>query len=312
MSQSLLEQSIFKTLAYFDIADYPLTKEELFAFLWQPPAIGYEEFLEKIEKITIISKYGYYFLNGREEMVEKRRKKLLCSEKKLKLAVKYAKKIRSVPFLRAIFVCNSVGTEQALDRSDIDFFIVTSPKRIWIARFFTNLILRILGRRAYGEKTRDRVCLSFYVDNDNLDLSSLRICESDIHFAYWLNQMLPIYDPDNLYDKFLQANSWTKKYLPNIYPKVKTVSRHLVVDSKIGLIWKNFWEKMWGVDYGNLIEAQAKSFQQVKLKFSIKDKAKADDKGVVLKEGVLKFHENDRRAWYREEWCKKMTNDKLL
>jgi len=201
-----------------------------------------------------------------------------------------------------------VGTEQALDRSDIDFFIITSPKRIWLVRFFTNLILRILGRRAYGEKTKDRVCLSFYVDSDNLDLSSLRICESDIHFAYWLNQMLPIYDPDNLYDKFLEANSWTKKYLPNIYSKVKTVSRYLVANSRIGLIWKKFWEKMWGVAYGNLIEAQAKSFQQVKLKLSIKDKAKTDDRGVVLKEGVLKFHENDRRAWYREEWVKRMSN----
>lgn len=306
MSSSPLEQSIFKTLAYFDIADYPLTKEELFAFLWQPPVVGYAEFLEKIEKIGMPEKYGYFFLNGREETVEKRREKLLCSEKKLKLAVKYAKRIRSVPFLRAIFVCNSVGTEQAIDRSDIDFFIITSPKRIWLARFFTNLILRVLGKRAYGENIKDRACLSFYVDINNLDLSSSRIREDDIHFAYWINQMLPIYDPDNLYNKFLQANSWTKKYLPNIYPNVKTISRYFIFDSKIGIMWKKFWEKIWGVAYGDLIEGQAKSFQQVKLKISIKDKAKLNDKGVVLKEGVLKFHENDRRAWYRDEWMKRI------
>jgi len=96
MSQSPLEQSIFKTLAYFDIADFPLTKEELYAFLWMPPAIGYAEFLEKINNIStssyFLSKYGYYFLAGREEIVERRRERLIVSEKKLALAVNATKK----------------------------------------------------------------------------------------------------------------------------------------------------------------------------------------------------------------------------
>ena len=39
-----MEQSILRTLAYFDLADYPLTKEELFSYLWQSPAVSYGVF----------------------------------------------------------------------------------------------------------------------------------------------------------------------------------------------------------------------------------------------------------------------------
>ena len=51
--RSILEQAILRTLIYFDLASFPLTKEELFAFLWQPPAIGYEEFLEKMVEVLL-------------------------------------------------------------------------------------------------------------------------------------------------------------------------------------------------------------------------------------------------------------------
>jgi len=35
---------------------------------------------------------------------------------------------------------------------------------------------------------------------------------------YWVAQLMPIYDPDQLYAKFIKANSWYLKYLPNAYP----------------------------------------------------------------------------------------------
>ena len=67
------------------------------------------------------------FLPGREVTVEKRRERLLISELKMKLACRAAKKIRAVPFVKAIFVCNSVGTEQAKAKGDIDFLLSPRP-----------------------------------------------------------------------------------------------------------------------------------------------------------------------------------------
>ena len=299
-----LSSSILKTLTYFDIADYPLTKEELFCFLWQPPQVRYNEFLFHLKKIQ--PKFSYYFLPNREEIVEERRRKLLISEQKLKIAREGIKIIKSIPFLRAVFVCNTIASEQADKDSDIDFFIITAKNRIWITRFLITLALEFFHLRRVGKRINNKICLSFYVTNENLDLAPWRVAEDDVHFAYWLNQMLPIFDPENYYGKFLQANSWTLSYLPNIDIKQSDSYLKKIKPSVWGKIWQKVWEKMWQGKYGDLINNQAKKIQLAKMKFSGKSLDRAGDKGVVISDGVLKFHEKDTRAAYRNEWLSRI------
>ena len=53
------------------------------------------------------------------------------------------------------------------------------------------------------------MCLSFYATDSNLNLEKLQMSNySDIYLVYWILQLIPIYDPDNLYDKFLQPKDW--------------------------------------------------------------------------------------------------------
>lgn len=306
------EQSIFKTIHYFDITQFPLTKEEIFSYLWQGPQVKFEQVEQELQIMVsekkIGEQYGYYFLPGGEKSVEWRRERLLSSENKMKIALRAAKKIRSVPFLRAVFVCNTVGAEQSTDNSDIDFLIITHPKRIWIVRMLTNLILRFWRLRTYGSKLKNRICLSFYLDTHHLSLSNYRIAEDDIHFAYWLHQMVPVYDPTNIYPKFLQANSWSRKYLPNIDHFPIFTERFVVGDSKFGRIWKKIWEKMWHGGYGDMIEKQSRLTQWLKMNSEIKNRINKGDKGVVISDGIIKFHEKDTRAGYRQEWIKRVSN----
>jgi len=327
-SDQSLRQSILNTLAYFDLADYPLTKEELFSFLWQPPIVNYNDFLKFLSAVDLTSilplkkeevdpplfkeglgevntKFGYYFLLGREKIVEERRHKFLISEEKLKIARRAAKIIRSVPFLRAVFVCNTAGSGQAGEDSDIDFFIVTEKNRIWITRLFVTFLLELFRLRRVGKRIKNKICLSFYVTTENLDLAKLRVADDDIHFAYWLNQMLPIFDPDNYYLKFLQANSWTKVYLPNLGTK-HVVDVQKIGESRLSKLWKKAWEKMWEGSYGDLINNQAKQIQLSKMRHSGKPIDRGEDKGVVINDGVLKFHEKDTRVAYRNDWKQKI------
>lgn len=303
-----LQLSLKKTLAYFDLANFPLTKEELYNFLWEPPAVSYPDFLLSLPeiKMTIVEKNGYYFLSSREELIETRRRRLLISENKLKIARRAARIVRSVPFLKAIFVCNTVGSEQATEDSDIDFFIVTEKNRIWIARLWVTFLLGLFRLRRVNNRIKNKICLSFYVTADGLNLANLRVVDDDIHFAYWINQMLPLYDPENMYTKFLQANSWTKKYLPNI--KYEKMSSYIfkISESKLGGVWKRAWEKMWTGPYGDLINGEAKKIQISKMKFSGKKIDRGEDKGVVISDQILKFHEKDTRLEYREAWLNKV------
>ncbi len=301
-----LQGSIRNTLAYFDLSDYPLTKEELFSFLWQPPVISYSDFLNTIAGLNLDSKFGYYFLPGREKLAEVRRRKLLISEQKLKIARWGAKIIKSVPYLRAVFVCNTTGSEQASVNSDVDFFIVTEKNRIWITRLLITFLLELFRLRRVGKRVENKICLSFYVTTESLDLAKWRVADDDIHFAYWINQMLPVFDPDNYYAKFLDANSWTREYLPNL--DSNQISSYLlkIPESGLGKIWKKAWEKMWEGSYGDIINNQAKQIQLSKMKMSGKPLDRGEDKGVVISDEVLKFHEKDTRIGYREAWKQKI------
>jgi hypothetical protein len=301
---SPLADSIKKTLSYFAVSDYPLTKEELFGYLWQPPIINYEDFLTN-GLVGTEEKNGYYFLDSESDVVEKRRERLLVCEQKLKIAIKAARKIRSIPFIRAVFVCNTIGAGTASQKSDIDFFIITAPKRIWLVRFFANLILKFWGLRVSAKHTKDKVCLSFFVDENSLNLDNLRVVNDDVYLIYWIHQLIPVFDPDNICERFLKANNWTTKFLPNAL-RLSSPYIEAVLDSKKSRVWKKIWQKMWDGAYGDLLESQAKGIQMSILKKSLKKIPSTDDKNVILSDQILKFHENDARAEIYKKWKSKI------
>lgn len=299
-----LADSINKTLSYFSLFNYPLTKEELFAFLWQPPIISYEDFVIS-GRSEIKEKFGYYYLVSESDIADKRRERLLICEQKIKIAIKAVRKIRAIPFVRAVFVCNTVGAGTANQKSDIDFFIITAPKRIWLVRFFSNLILKFWNLRVSDKETKNKICLSFFVDENNLNLDNLRVVNEDVYLAYWIHQLIPIFDPNKFYENFLKANNWTEKFLPNAH---RLTSKYLseVKDTKISRVWRGVWQKMWSGIYGDIIEGQVKQIQMSIFKKTIKKMPVAGDKGMVISDTILKFHENDARRDIFESWKKRI------
>ncbi len=307
-NQSYLAKSILRTLVYFDLVAYPLTANEIWQFLYKEIADDFKPILSALEDLKnnsiIAEKYGYYYLFGKDDLVEKRRSQLVISELKLKKARRAVKFIRGVPFLKAVFVCNTVAAGTAFEESDIDFFIIAEKNRLYIVRFFTNLILRIFGLRTYGDKMADRICLSFFVDDQNLSLEKLKALPEDIHFSYWALQMVPIYDPQNYFKRFLSANFWIKKYVPNF--NMQTQYNNLVKPNIVMSIWQKIWQTMWQGPYGNLIETQAREWQLLKMSLSVKEKSKLGDNGVVVNQGVVKLHEYDTRGAIYDSWKDKI------
>jgi hypothetical protein len=312
MSSALsLPDSLKQTLAYFDIARVPLTKEELYAYLWNPPQVSYQDFVlflegEATQTGLVAQDRGFYFLPGRQQLVGQRQEMVWHSEKKLKIARRAARLIRAVPFVKAIFVCNTVGAGQASEQSDIDFLIITAYRRIWIARLLVTGILQIFGLRRTKKNIKNKICLSFYLSEKSLDLAGVRVADDDIHFAFWIHQMLPVFDPGHIYDLFLQANSWTKKYLPHISVAALRFYARPVIESVLGSWWKRAWETMWAGGYGDLINQESKKIQLSKMKFSSRRSEPKTGTGVVISDDMLKFHEEDTRLRYRQEWLNRI------
>ncbi|KKT04335.1 MAG: hypothetical protein UV82_C0009G0075 [Candidatus Magasanikbacteria bacterium GW2011_GWD2_43_18] len=268
---------------------------------------------ELLAEKRIESKEGFYFLSGHAEIVERRQLAIPLIDKKLKIAAKAAKRIRWIPFFEALFVCNTVASASATDDSDIDVFIVIRKGRLWITRLLITLTLSFYRMRRHKEHVANKICLSFYVTDAHLNLSDVTIDEPDIYMMYWIVQLIPMYDPINIRENIFKENNWVMPYLPQAFQPYRMHPLFRVEDGGMAKRIKRMFETMWGSGYGDMIEKQAKHAQEKKMAMNFSSVKDEHDTRVVVDDTMLKFHENDRRAYYRDEWRKRVhSNFELL
>jgi hypothetical protein len=326
-----LEEAIVRTIAFFDLFSYPLTVFEIWKYLDIKCELS--EIMESLDNITekspnslfererIGNKNGFYFLIGREEIIKERMARYNYTDRKFKRAVWVAKIFKFIPWIKMIAIGNIIGAHNLKKESDIDFFIITENKRIWISRFFCVLIIKILGLRPNHEKTKDKICLSFFVSEEDLNLERLMLKKEypetqrdpssrapqddkigkDIYFIYWLAGLTSIYDRDNTFEKFINKNDWLKNYLPN-WQSSEASHRY---DAGQGFSW--FYRDTIDMFFGGL-EKRIKEFQMEIMPRQIKDMMNLDNR-VVVDDGIIKLHVNDRREEYLEKF--KMQKSRL-
>jgi len=305
-----MKKAIFETLSYFDIFHYPLTKEELYFFLWKESGkvhknIFFDELSSLVEKKEIGEKNGLYFLLGSEIAIENRMEKEWVLHEKIKRARRAVIILQYIPYIRAVFLCNQffVSTRNT---SDIDVLIITHPKRIWIVRFFSLLFMGLFRMRIKKGKEKDKICLSFFVAEDSLDFSSLALPEKDIYLAYWIVNLVPLLDLQNIYQRILKENKyWLKRFFPHIREEYVFHPLLRVKENKVIKYIRIFFERGWRAGYGDLVQEQMKDMQKKKLERNnlLRD---TEDKSIVVNDHMLKFHINDRRLFYKNEWIKKI------
>jgi len=222
-----MEKAILRTLIYADLFDFPLTGEELWQrLIWegksssaQPSEEEFETCLRKLNRTEKIERQkSFYFLSGRGRIVESRKKHLDYSQKKLKKAVAASRFLKLIPLVRLVAVTGSVASENAKHGDDIDLFLITSAGRIWTTRFLVTLLVSLLGvrRRPGQKKFKDKICLNLYLDEGHLGIFKK---EQDLFLAYEIYQLKVLWQRGETYQKFLSANTWIKKLLPNGFDK---------------------------------------------------------------------------------------------
>ena len=177
--------------------------------------------------------------------------------------------------------------------------------RIWLARAIVSIVLSVFGLRRSRRKIKNKICLSFYVTDNSLDLSNVAIKQPDIYLAYWLEQLIPVYDPNNLRKELLKQNAWVKSYLKRFGNDYDLFSNWKVKDSDWSNKIKSLGEAFWGKGYGNLIENQAKGMQKARMKMNVSSVQNEKDTRVVVNDNMLKFHENDKREEFKKTWLLK-------
>ncbi|GAG00712.1 unnamed protein product [marine sediment metagenome] len=157
-------------------------------------------------------------------ILELRKKKEKYSQKKLKIAKKTANFLKFIPWIKVIGITGALAMHNSDKDDDIDFLIITQRDRLWLTRLLIVFFLEILGkrRRPNDKKIKDKICLNMFLDEFTLSLSKTK---RNLFTAHEIVQMSPIYNKDNTYERFLRANLWVKKYLPNSLKDTSEVAR---------------------------------------------------------------------------------------
>lgn len=241
---STLEEALLKTLAYSDVFDYPLTLDELHKYLGA--SATKEEIKNCIENTKQINfRDGYYYLSGRDEIIKTRLLRERKSKPIFKRALFYGKIIAKFPFVRMMALTGSLAMLNLSKEIDMDFMLITKPKRLWFARAFAvtfGRLIRLLG---------DRICINLLISENHLHWS-----QHDLYSAREICQMIPISGSDSLY-KFRIANLWTEEFLPN----ANMDSTSLLVDLQKQTTLQKLFELPFLSKLGDKLEQWAMNFQ---------------------------------------------------
>jgi hypothetical protein len=201
------QQSIIKALAYFDIFNYPLTKEEITSFLDQFVAVDdVTEALQQLVAGKRIFRLGNFYSLQYDHALHTRR---LAGNRKaeslLTIAYKIGGFLYQFPFVRGIGISGSLSKNFADQQTDIDFFIITRANRLWLARTLMHLFKKLTFITGH----QHLYCMNYYIDEE-----AMCIDEQNIFTATELVTLLPVCGNGTM-DRFYDQNNWAAAYFPN-------------------------------------------------------------------------------------------------
>jgi predicted nucleotidyltransferase len=207
-----LEFSILKVLIYFDLFDHPLRSEEIASFIDQVATLqNVEEALGHLLQIGMVGHiYGYWGFALLTSKIEQRELKNEIAARRKSSVERFSKFVATFPFVRAVFLTGSFSKGVMGSDSDIDFFIVTDPGKLWITK-----ALMVLFRKIFLFNSHRNFCINYLVSSDNLIIS-----DRNIFTAIELFTMIPVYG-HSIHNTMMSDNKWVTIYFPN-YQKLKT------------------------------------------------------------------------------------------
>ncbi len=263
MSIPELQKNILATIAYYDGLNYPLTIFEIWKYLMKFSFLnsgclkdknGAENLNYSLSNIVReLSEYnmrrlieehqGFYFWRGRKEIVDKRIKANKISEAKIKRLRRAVWFLRFIPYVRMIGVTGRLSMKSASQQSDWDVLIVLKNGHIWTGRTLVTAFLQLIGKRRYGKKIKDRICLNHFITDESLEvITKEKFPEFSAHeFSF----IFPIFD-SGIFQKFQFRNSWIRNYCFNYYlaetKNLKTLEDNKITKNirKVGEFFLNF------------------------------------------------------------------------
>ncbi|MCL4393417.1 MAG: hypothetical protein M1482_01120 [Chloroflexi bacterium] len=201
-----LASAIVKTLHYADLFDYALSRKEICRYL-----IGVHATQEDVDcALDNPSRMSRRVYDGGRWLTLPRRQALIRSRvyrraaavAQMPRARLYARLIAHLPFVRMVALTGGLAMENARD-GDIDYLIVTTPKRLWLVRGMAVALVRLARWRG------DHICPNYLVSEN-----ALKAPEENLYSAHEIVQMKLLFGKAT-FARLREQNPWTVRYLPN-------------------------------------------------------------------------------------------------
>lgn len=227
---SSVERAVIRTLIYFDLFKHPLRRDEITAFspMEKEPAHDLDRALTQLVAKGLVGEAGGLFaLSGAGERAAQR---TVCTERarsRMAIARRNSKLIGSFPFVRAVMLSGSISKGVLDEQGDIDYFIITAPRRLWVAR-----TLLVLYKKLFLLNSRRDFCVNYFIDTEHLAIE-----DRNIFTATEIVTLVPTHGPE-VCNAFFAANAWAFDSFPNMprerdLPPSGTPPRHQVIAERL-------------------------------------------------------------------------------
>lgn len=201
-------RAVVRTLLYFDIFKHPLRKEELVAFshLRADESADLNAALDQLLQAgLIVEANGHFALSEAGERTARRARHTQRAEERMVKARRNSALIGNFPFVRAVMLSGSISKGVLDEGGDIDYFIITAPRRLWVAR-----TLLVLYKKLFLFNSRKDFCVNYFIDTDHLAIE-----DRNLFTATEVVTLLPTYGAQLCRD-FFRANHWAFERFPNM------------------------------------------------------------------------------------------------
>ncbi|MHB8630088.1 MAG: hypothetical protein ACYDEO_28290 [Aggregatilineales bacterium] len=206
---SPLAAAILQTLLYADVFQFPMTDREIHHFL-----IGVAATPAQVQQTLSESRWlaariecggGYWALRiGRMNSVDIRAQRERVSSALWPMARRYGALLAHVPFVRMVGLTGALAMHNARSNDDdLDYLLVTTPGRVWLARALVVVIVRLARLRGI------HLCPNYV-----LAQTALAQDQQNLYIAHEITQMIPLAGFE-IYESLRAANKWTEELLPN-------------------------------------------------------------------------------------------------
>ncbi|WP_157630049.1 hypothetical protein [Thermonema rossianum] len=262
--------TLYQWVLYFHHFRHPLSLREIqtLARSLNLPADSYKTLLANG---LCELRHGHIALTGETAIIKERLRTYRRTRLYRCIAICWSFVLKQLPFVKAVFVSGSLSKNHVKAGGDIDFFVITKRKRLWVVYF----LFRVLKTICWGGRSRF-FCYNYLLDEDHLQLPA---CNEYIAMEVW--SLVPMYDPFGMYGRLWEANPALKAYLlppPVNKPFFKSRSRlqqlfEWLLPAKAMQTFNDYWfrliYKRWQKKYGQC-------FHPVE--------------GIDIREGVFKGH----------------------